>query len=239
MVRRPSRKTVGVIGGMGPQGTADFFSKLISLTPANEEREHLHVIIDNDPDVPSRIAAIQGHGPSPAPKLQSIARGLERAGAGFIVMPCNTAHAFATEIADAVSIPFLNMVEIVSDSVAKSLRGGEIVGLLAARGCIEAGLYQSSLRRRDLQTLHLPADRMTKFMEAVFSIKAKGPAPATTVELENQLHWLEATGAEAIIAACTEIPVALDCEGFGLPVLDATAILAEAAVVYAVSPTSL
>src|SRR5262245_16312339 len=103
-----AHKTIGVIGGMGPAATADLFAKLLAATPAERDQDHLRVLIDNNPHLPDRNAAIAGRGPSPGPHLAESARGLERAGADFLIMACNTAHAFVADIEAAISIPLLS-----------------------------------------------------------------------------------------------------------------------------------
>jgi aspartate/glutamate racemase len=86
---------VGVIGGMGPQATADLLAKLAAAAPVATEQDHLRVLVDSNPKVPDRNRALAGDGPSPAAALAAMAAGLERGGATLLAMACNTAHAFA------------------------------------------------------------------------------------------------------------------------------------------------
>src|SRR5579863_8958181 len=103
-----SEKVVGVIGGMGPEATVDFMHRLIAATPARDDADHLHILVDNNPKIPSRIAAlIDGTGEDPTPVLRAMARGLEAQGADFLVIPCNTAHHYLPAIAESVRIPLL------------------------------------------------------------------------------------------------------------------------------------
>src|ERR1700679_257808 len=107
------QKPVGVIGGMGPEATVDFLRRIVAATPARDDADHIHVLVDNNPQIPSRIAAlIDGHGEDPAPVLCAMARGLEKQGADFLVMPCNTAHYYLQRIARAVNIPVLDMIAL-------------------------------------------------------------------------------------------------------------------------------
>jgi aspartate racemase len=71
--------TIGVLGGLGPEATLGFLAKVLALTPAASDQEHLHLIIDNNPQVPNRNLAIAGEGPSAGPALAAMARRLERA----------------------------------------------------------------------------------------------------------------------------------------------------------------
>ena len=94
-------KTIGVLGGMGHLATVDFYAKLVRLTPAHADRDHLRVIIDSNPKIPDRTAGLTGEGPDPTPALVATARGLERAGADLIAIPCNSAHAYLPAIRSA------------------------------------------------------------------------------------------------------------------------------------------
>ena len=78
-------KTVGIIGGMGPAATCDLMEKIIALTRASRDQEHLHVIADVNTAIPDRTEAILHGGPDPAPEMVKSARRLESAGADFIV----------------------------------------------------------------------------------------------------------------------------------------------------------
>src|ERR1700760_783522 len=129
MSEKPTHeKVIGVIGGMGPEATVDFLHRLVARTPARDDADHLHVLVDNNPKIPSRIAAlIDGTGEDPAPVLCAMAKGLEAQGADFLVMPCNTAHYYLPAIAGSVAIPMLDMVAL---SVRK----------LAAAGAVRVGV---------------------------------------------------------------------------------------------------
>lgn len=99
------KKVVGIIGGMGPLATADFFLKLTRATPVKSERDHLHVIIESDPSIPDRTEAIlSGDLKGLADALCQIARRLERMGAQLIGMPCNSAHVVLDQIRRAACI---------------------------------------------------------------------------------------------------------------------------------------
>jgi len=118
------RKVVGVIGGMGPDATVDFMSRVIAFTEATRDQDHVRMLVDNNPAVPCRQEALLRDGKDPGPVLAGMARGLETAGADFLVMPCNTAHAFADVVRDAVSIPLLSIV----DTTVAACHGHAAVG---------------------------------------------------------------------------------------------------------------
>ena len=85
---------IGVLGGMGPAATLDFMAKLLRLTPAERDQDHVPLVVVSDPRVPDRVGPIlRGRGESPLAALQAGVRRLERAGARCIAIPCHTAHA--------------------------------------------------------------------------------------------------------------------------------------------------
>ena len=87
-------KTVGIIGGMGTLATIDLFNKIVLETNAKSDDEHLHILIDNNAQIPDRTNFILGNGENPTNELIKSAKNLEKIGADFLAIPCNTAHYF-------------------------------------------------------------------------------------------------------------------------------------------------
>ena len=110
----PSEKIIGILGGMGPNATADLYLRIIRATPAKTDQDHLRVIIYSNPKVPNRSTAIIGSGQSPLPELIMAGRKLEESGADFIIIPCNTAHYFLQDLQKELGIPVLDMIRISS-----------------------------------------------------------------------------------------------------------------------------
>lgn len=224
-------KTIGVIGGMGPAATADFFAKLIAATGAARDQDHLRILIDSNPRVPDRNAAIAGRGPSPGPDLARAARGLEHAGADFLVIACNTAHAFAGEIEAAVSIPLLSMIDATVDASMEASPAR--VGVLAGDGCRRAGLYQRAFEARGVEALFPPDAAQQDFMDMLYRIKAGDAGDAIRRRMAALAIDLNARGAQAVIAACTEVPLVLDSDALATPVISSTDALVARAVAFA------
>jgi aspartate racemase len=224
-------KTIGIIGGMGPAATADLFAKLIAATPAERDQDHFRILIDNNPRLPDRNAAIAGRGPSPGPQLAEGARGLERAGADFLIISCNTAHAFAPDIEAAVSIPLLSMIDATADAAVANqpLR----VGVLAADGCRRAGLYQRAFEARNVEALFLGDEGQRDFMQLIYRVKAGDTGDATRRAMERLAIGLNARGAQSVIAACTEVPLVLNADALATPVISSTDALVERAIRFA------
>jgi aspartate racemase len=226
-------KVVGVIGGMGPEATADFFRRVIRNTPADTDQDHLHILIDNNPKVPNRHDAIEGVGPTPADSFAESAQRLQSCGAEFLVMPCNTAHAFEHAITSAVDIPFISIVDETCKYIQSNFSDMRTIGLLAADGCLRAGLYDRALEELNVTVQRLSARRQNDFMQLVFQIKSSGVNRKIRTDMKAMAQDLIESGAQGILAGCTEVPLVLSQSDLEVPLIDSTEILATQCVQYA------
>jgi len=222
--------TVGVIGGLGPEATLDFFAKILASTPAAIDQDHIHLIIDNNPKVPDRNKAVAGAGPSPAAALAAMARRLEGAGADFLVMPCNAAHAFQGAIEAAVSIPFVSIIEETCSAVVLRFPPVKCVGVLASTGCIDAELYQTAFARRGIDVVVPVAAERDAFMQLVYRIKSGEKAHLFTAAMRDIAAALVDRGAEVLAAGCTEVPLVLGERDVPRPLVDSTDVLVRATI---------
>lgn len=225
------RTTIGVLGGMGPAATADLYSKLIQLTPAKHDQEHIPVVIYADPRVPDRTEALLEGGDDPTPWLVHGAQQLASAGADFVIIPCNTAHAFIDRVRAEVNIEILSMIDIAALEIKRCYPDARSVGLLATSGTISAGIYQQALRERGLATI-IPDDELQRrnVMSAIGAVKANDLDQSVTGRLAEAGEVLVERGAQVVLAACTEIPVVLTAGDLSVPLVDATEALARYAV---------
>ena len=138
-------KTIGILGGMGPEATLDCFAKIIRNTPAKKDQDHLRVIIDSNPKIPDRPAAIIGKGESPVPAMVEGCRCLQLAGADFIIIPCVTAHFFLEEIRQQAELPILSIFDVVTETIVSQYPQITAVGLLAISASLSSGLFQKRL----------------------------------------------------------------------------------------------
>ena len=236
---RTSRPVIGVLGGMGPEATLDFYAKLIAATPASTDQDHLHVIIDADPSVPDRSAAIAGTGPSAGPQLAAMARRLEAAGADVLVMTCNSAHAFQDEVTAAVGIPF---VSIVDESVARVLVAApdaRRVGVLATTGTRDARLYADAFARRGVDTVEPSGADHDTLMHLIYRVKAGDKGDEVKRAMRSLADDLVAAGAQAVVAGCTEVPLVLEQVDVRVPLVSSTDALVAAVVAMATGVRAL
>lgn len=222
-------KIAGVIGGMGPDATVDFMAKVIAATPAGKDQDHVRLLVDQNPKVPNRQAAQAGDGGDPGPVMVAMAKGLEQAGADFLVMPCNTAHAWVDVIRAAVNIPLVSII----DEVVAACAGFRSVGLLSTTGCLSSNVYQEGLAA-GRKAVVLPTEvELAETMELVFNVKAGDQGEAVFARMAAVANALAARGAEVVVAACTEIPLVLDPARVDVPVIMSTDVLADATVAIA------
>ncbi|MDR5709380.1 MAG: amino acid racemase [Armatimonadota bacterium] len=227
--------TVGVLGGMGPRATADFFWKLIELTPAQRDQDHLRVLIESNPWIPDRSAFILGEGEDPTPWLVEAARRLEVAGADFLVIPCNTAHYFLQAIRDSVGIPVLDITEAVVEAAVREVPGLVTAGLLATTATVHTRLYHRTFARWEVQVVVPEREEQEVVDRAIYSVKAGDLGPGVREDVRRVGLGLVARGAQAIVLGCTEIPLVVDPEEWPVPVLDSTLALARTTVRTALS----
>ena len=231
-------KTLGMIGGMGPAATADLLLKITKLTDAKRDQDHVHVIIDSNINIPDRTAAILHGGEDPLPELTASAKLLENAGADMIIMACNTAHYYVTELAKATSLPIISMPEETAHLLKK--RGIKKVALLATDGTVQSGVYQNVLDAEEIETIYPNHEQQALIMSVIYNYIKRGILDASKLPVREVLDVcidLKKRGAEAVLLACTELPVAFDMMGLlDESCVDPTEVLAAAAIRAAGAP---
>ncbi|MFZ4480274.1 MAG: aspartate/glutamate racemase family protein [Rhodoferax sp.] len=233
MARAPG--LIGVLGGMGPLATLDFLQKLLAATPAGSDQEHVPTVTWNVPQIPDRQQALAGLGASPLPAMREGIARLNAAGASRIVIPCNTAHLWFDELDQASQVPLIHIVDATLASLsAAPTRKIETVGLVATRGALNGGLYQSRLAARGIPFLVNTEDELDNlFTPGCYAIKSSQLARGGEL-LQQAAQKLIDRGASRLVLACTEVPVGLAHINSGLQAIsiDPTQALADACIAY-------
>lgn len=225
---------LGVLGGMGPLASADFFVKLVAATPANDDQDHVPVLILSDPRIPQRPPAILGNGESPLPAILARRDLLLAAGATFLAMPCNTAHFWFPQLTADCPVPFISIVEASCAEVAARASPGDVVGLIATGATLAAHLYDSRLESLGFRVMLPDAATMNEVVLPAIQRVKQGDAVQGGRMLEPVVRRLREQGARLIVLACTETPLALDAIHSELRAdcIDTTAALARACVAH-------
>lgn len=225
------RKTLGIIGGMGPAATVDMLDKLVRLTDAASDREHIRVYVDVNTTIADRTASIKGTGPSCLPAICESAKKLADMGADYLILSCNTAHYYLDEIRAAVDKPILSIVDAVTEYAVAC--GIDTVALLATEGTMLGRVYTDTLERAGIRVVLPTAEEQAVAMKAIYDVKEIGAERTDTAALDGVVQHFAAQGAKTVILACTEFPLIVDKMTDDVTYLDATEILVRKAIVTA------
>ncbi|MBX9903716.1 MAG: amino acid racemase [Burkholderiales bacterium] len=234
MTNTRSLPLLGVLGGMGPLAAADFLTKLVAETPAMRDQDHIPYVAWGVPQIPERPAAILHGGESPLPQMLRGIAALKQAGASVVAIACNTAHYWHDDLVRQGGLPILHIADAVCDMLAeRGITAGKI-GLLGTDGTVKAGFFQQRFAARGLDCiLSSRADQDQLVLPAIAAVKANDLPRAHGLALEAVARLLD-SGAQAVVLACTETPVAIDYADNPVKArcIDATRALARACVAW-------
>lgn len=201
------KQAVGVIGGVGPMATVYYMQRVIEMTKAGCDQEHINMLVFNDCDIPDRTAFIMEKSPdNPLPVMVEDAKRLEAAGCEFVVIPCNTAHYFYDELEQAVEIPVVNIVEETIRYAKARVQDLSCVGIMATTGTIVTGTYQKYAERAGLSFAVPDENEQNLLMQIIYDgVKAGKPVPRA--DFDRVANHLRAKGAQCLILGCTELSV--------------------------------
>ena len=194
-----------------------------------KDQDHFRVIIDSNAKVPDRTPAILGTGPSPLPMMLETGLNLQRAGADFIIMPCNTAHYFHDRLQAGLKIPVLHMIRLSAEDTKRRHPEVTKAGLLASDGTLASRLYES-YGEQGIEIVAPSEESQRDVMKAIYRHIKRGDLETGGKLLHRMAHELMDAGAEAVICGCTEVSLVLHDGDLTVPVVDPLQILAEKAV---------
>lgn len=226
------KKRIGILGGMGPEATALLMMRIIQLTPAQDDSDHVPLFIDNNTQIPSRIKAlIENNGADPGPVLQQMAQRLEMNGAQALAMPCNTAHYYSARIQSAVNIPLLNMIELAVERVSSCPHRTATVGLLGSPALKQLGLFDEAFSRQAISVIY-PSNQAL-MLKAIRAIKADSRDQEARWIFKQACQELTDSGADILLVACTEFSIISEAIPRSLNAIDTVDVLAQAVVDFA------
>ena len=227
---------VGVLGGLGPAATVHFMHRVVELTDAHRDQDHVDLLVWQHGSIPDRTAYLLGHGDSPEPVLVADAVALERSGARFIAIPCNTAVVWVDQMRAAVSIEVLDTVAETVDAARRAVPGLRRLGLLATDGTLLAGTYAAAAAAAGLELLTPSPEVQREVMSIIYDgVKAGEPVPRK--RFDAVVDHLRGQGAEAVALGCTELSVLYEDLGLDDPtVIDSIDALARRVVLRAGAP---
>jgi len=229
---RPGR-TIGVLGGMGPEATGYFFNLIVQNTRAARDQDHVPAVIYSLPHIPDRTDAIVRGGPSPVPALLKGIETLARAGADFVVIPCITAHHFFPELEARSPLPLVDLVAETVGEVRRRHPRLNKLGLLASTGTVRSRLIHRAFAAEGVEVL-VPGPRSQEELMAVIygqkGARTGAAADASRRTVLSAVAGLVRRGAQAIVAGCTEIPLVLRAEDLAVPLIEPMLLAARACI---------
>lgn len=227
-----TKKTIGIIGGMGPWATLDLFEKILKYTDAKRDQDHIHVLIDCNSGIPDRTAAIIHSAPSPFPQIRDSALRLESAGADFIIIACNTSHFFIDDLRATIKTPFLSIVEETAKFIVK--KKYETAILLGTDGSRKVGIYKKSLEKYNIKAVYPDESMQKEITELIYKGIKSGKNEWDVTHLNKQIQDMESKYKKAVfVLACTELPIAQKKYRMIGNFVDPSSILAVAAIKHA------
>jgi aspartate racemase len=217
------KKTIGILGGMGPEATSYFFQLLIKKTGAACDQEHIPILIWNNPKIPPRTDAILHKGKSPLPLLLEGINILEKGGAGLIVMPCITAHYYAPQLQARAKALFINLLDESLGYAKKNIPGIKKAGLVASSGTVASKLFHTTFEKAGIEIITPSSVEQKRIQNAIFGkkgIKAGFTTGAPKETIIAMARILIKRGAEAVIAGCTEVPLVLEPKDIFVPFIE-------------------
>ena len=196
-----TEKVVGILGGMGPFATLDFFKLIVQYTPAQKDWEHLRILIDNNVKIPSRTRAVLYNEQSPVPYMIKSINNLAKIGADFVVVPCNSAHYFYKEVLPYIAIPWISIIEVTSKKIISMGKNSPLI--IGGFVTTNKRLYNEFIP----DAVYL-ADEGNRFIEKLIEeIKLTSTLSQQSKKAFRKLLEDKKNSMDCIVLACTELPI--------------------------------
>lgn len=198
---KKKEKIIGILGGMGPYATLDFFKTILDLVPAKKDWDYPRILIDNNVKIPSRTRALLYDEEKPTSYIIQSINNLTKIGADFAVVPCNSAHYFYEEVTPYIKIPWLNMIQIAAETVQKKHKKKPLI--LGGYITIKKRLYSKYIS----DAVYLSQSENDLVNTLIEEIKLTSHLSLSSRKKLEKLVEKNRKGIDCIILACTELPI--------------------------------
>ena len=226
-------KKIGILGGMSPESTIHYYEQIVhDYTAEFGTHGYPEIIIYSVTFEPYIHWQEAGQWDVMAQDMAKACKGLEVAGADFIVIATNTMHKVLHEVQAEINIPIVSMLDVVATAI--QAQGLDTVALLGTMYTMVDGFYVDGLENNGLKVLVPDADDREIVHRVIFDELIKGEVlPASKAQYIAIINKLMERGAQGVVLGCTEIPMLVQSEDVTIPVFDTTVIHASAALKYA------
>jgi aspartate racemase len=226
-------KTIGIIGGMSWESSAKYYRLINEQVKTRLRPAHSAELVMYSLDFePLAQLELEDRWSELAVVLVDAAKRLERAGAEFILLASNTAHKVADDVQAVIEIPLLHIADATAEAIAAA--GIRTVGLLGTQFVMQQDFYRDHLRSRGIDVLLPSEGQRTCVHEVIYNELCAGKLIADSkAKLLAIILDLQRAGAQAVVLACTELPLLIRPEDTPVRLFDTMAIHVDKAVTLA------
>lgn len=221
-------KTVGIIGGMGAISTVDIFQKIVILTDAKNDQEHIPILIDNNTKIPDRTAFLLNKGISPRNYLINSANRLKLYGADILLLACNTAHYFLSDIKSVVNCPIINTIKETAIEAAN--KGIKRIGILGTEGFMRFVEFKSIYNNLNIDVFCPSPEEQKHINDLIYNGIKEQDFNIDLSSFLNVLKRMSSIGVESFALSCTELPIAFSHFNINYHFIDSNLIVAKKAI---------
>lgn len=226
-----NKKTIGILGGMGPLATVNLYYEIIKIA-----QNKYHAVQDYDyPPMIIYNLPITGFDETGFKKPQLVkeqllagAKTLEKAGCDFIVIGCNTMYYFYHYLQSKLKISVINIVKETSKKVEEEKY--QKIGILSSESTKRLKLYENELKKPGILSIQVSNYQQEKINHVVLNVMSGKHNQGDLEIIKSIIQDLCKKGAEAIIIACTELPLVISQKDISIKLFNTTEIIAETAL---------
>ncbi|MBL7150621.1 amino acid racemase [Candidatus Microgenomates bacterium] len=221
------KKTIGIIGGMGPWATADLYLKIVEYYQKNfgakYDQDFPPFLIYSVP-IPDVVESLENEKVT-VKMLENAAKVLDRDGCDFILIACNTVQYLINKIQNKIKIPIIGIGEINARLIKK--RRLKKVGILSTKLTLQKKIYEREFKKMGI-TLIKPNIFEREVISRVIMNQLAGKVTDTdSKNLLKIIKRLKSKGAEAVLIACTDLPGVIKQANTSIPLIDCTQVYAD------------
>jgi len=227
-------KTVGILGGMGPYASLSFLQEILNKTPANRDSDHLRIILDSNPHIPSRTRAVLYGEESPLQGMIDSCLQLCNYPVDFIVLPCNSASAWIDELRKYISVPILNIIEITAKKVSQCIPTPAKIAVWGGRVTWQKESYRKYIENiKDITYIQHSEENQNQIEAFIERIKLNKIDQGLINEINSLAkYFLNTLEVNCIILGCTEFGC-IPKDAYDFSYINSLSVYAEEVVRYA------
>ena len=222
-------KTLGIIGGLGPETTAEFYSYISYHPKVTKQLKRPHILISSVPIYKKHEqAGVNGKAPKDLKNLLiNEAQRLEQAGAELIVMPCNSLHVFENDLKNTVPDKFISIIDATTEFIKQ--QNIKYIGVLSTALTAKNKLYENALQNIGINVISVPPYMQVKLNKTVLNLINNSANIKDIKTLNTALDFLYNNRAQAILLGCTDLQL-IAPRKYKIPIFDTMKILGDKVV---------